>query len=67
MATAGAASGAGCSEPPGRFECVLVDPVRNATVKIAVPREAGRVPTLGDVLSFLSLVRSRAARRGPTR
>jgi hypothetical protein len=51
MATAGAASGAGCSEPPGRFECVLVDPVRNSTLKIAVPREAGRALILGHVLS----------------
>jgi hypothetical protein len=47
-----AASGAECSEPPGRFECALVDPIRDATLTIAVPREAGRVPTLGDVLAF---------------
>lgn len=47
-----AASGAECSEPPGRFECVLVDPIRDATLTIAVPREAGRVLTLGDVLAF---------------
>ena len=47
-----AASGEGCSEPPGRFEYALVDPIRNATLKIAVPAEAGRGLTLGDVLSF---------------
>ena len=51
MATAGAASGGGCSEPTGRFECVFVDPVRDATLEIAVPREPGRALTLGDVLS----------------
>jgi hypothetical protein len=53
MALAGAASGEGCSESesPGRFECAFVDPIRNATLTIAVPREAGRVPTLGDMLS----------------
>ena len=51
MASAGAASGEGCSEPPGRFDFALVDPVRDATLKIAVPPEAGRVLTLGDVLS----------------
>jgi hypothetical protein len=38
-------------EPHGRFECTLVDPIRNATLKIAVPRQTGRVLTLGDVLS----------------
>src|SRR4051794_1332385 len=52
MATPGVASGEGCSEPPGRFECTLVDPIRNATLMIAVPPQAGRVLTLGDVLSF---------------
>jgi hypothetical protein len=52
MATPEEASGEGCSEPPGRFECALVDPIRNATLKIAVPQEAGRVLTLGDVFSF---------------
>jgi hypothetical protein len=56
MATAGAGAGAasvgGCSDPPGRFECALVDPVRDATLTIAVPLEAGRGLTLGEVLSF---------------
>jgi hypothetical protein len=52
VATPVAASGEGCSEPAGRFECALVDPIRNATLKIAVPLQAGRVLTLGDVLSF---------------
>src|SRR5690348_16139271 len=51
MASSGAASGEGCSEPPGRFECTLVDPIRDATVTIAVPRQVGRAPTLGEVLS----------------
>ena len=51
MATPGG-SGEGCSEPPGRFECALVDPIRNATLRIEVPLEAGRILTLGDVLSF---------------
>src|SRR5205823_2536573 len=49
---AAAASGAGCSEPPGRCECVLVDPIRNATLKIAMSKEAGRVRTLGEALSY---------------
>jgi hypothetical protein len=48
---AGPASGEGCSEPQGRFECVLLDPIRNASLKIAVPRESGRVLTLGTVLA----------------
>ena len=52
MATPGAVSGEGCFESPGRFEYVLVDPIRDATLKIAMPPEAGRVPTLGDVLAF---------------
>jgi hypothetical protein len=51
MATPGAASGAGCSEPPGRVRYALVDPVRDATVEIRVPEVAGRRPTLGDVLA----------------
>jgi hypothetical protein len=44
--------GAGCSEPAGRFECALVDPIRNATLKVALPPLADQVLTLGDVLSF---------------
>ena len=48
---AGGDSGEGCSEPPGRFECVLVDPIRDATLELAVPAETGRSPTLGAVLS----------------
>jgi hypothetical protein len=51
MATAVADFGAGCSEPPGRLECAIVDPIRGAIVEIAVPRGGGRGPTLGDVLS----------------
>ncbi len=67
MEEAGVASGEGCSEPPGRFECVLVDPIRDRTLKIAVPPEAGRVLTLGDLLSFYrssDLERPGAAGRG---
>ena len=52
MATRGAASGEGCSEPSGQFECILVDPIRDATLKIVVPPQAGCALTLGDVLSF---------------
>jgi hypothetical protein len=52
VATPVAASGEGCFEPVGRLECALVDRIRNATVKIAVPAEAGRVLTLGDMLSL---------------
>jgi hypothetical protein len=44
-------SGGGCSERPGRFECALVDPIRGATLEVAVPAEAGRGSTLRDVLS----------------
>ena len=51
MGMAGAASGEACSESPGRFECTLVDRIRDATLDIAVPSEAGRGVTLGDVLS----------------
>jgi hypothetical protein len=52
MATPGVGSGEGCSEPPGRFECAFVDSIRNATLRIGAPLEAGRILTLGDVLSF---------------
>jgi hypothetical protein len=52
MATPGAGSVEGCSEAPCRIECVLVDPTRNASLKIVIPLEAGRVRTLGDVLSY---------------
>jgi hypothetical protein len=51
VATPGQALLEGCSEPAGRFECALVDPIRNATLKIAVPVEAGRAVTLGDAFS----------------
>lgn len=52
MAELGVASGEGCSELPGPFECVLIDPVRDSSLTIAIPPENGRVGTLGDVLAF---------------
>ncbi len=52
MATSGVASGEGCSELPGRLEVVLSDPVRASSLKFAIPEEARRDRTLGDVLSF---------------
>jgi hypothetical protein len=51
MAGPEADSGEGCSEPPGRFECALVDPIRDSTVAIAIPTTAVWAPTIGDVLS----------------
>jgi hypothetical protein len=55
MATSGVALEEGCSESPGRFACALVDPVRNVTLKIAVPPRVGGVLTLGDALSLYRL------------
>lgn len=53
MATAAdGASEAGCSEPLVRFAYTLVDPVRDATLTLLVPSQAGRAQTLGDVLDF---------------
>lgn len=52
MATAGAASAEGCSKLSGRLEFVLIDPVRDSELTIAIPAEACQVRTLGDVLSF---------------
>jgi hypothetical protein len=51
MATPGAALGEGCSESPGRFECVLVDPIRNAKLRIVIPAEDGQGRTLRDVIA----------------
>ena len=53
MAGAGAAeaSGVGCSEPAGRLECAFVDPVRDATFRIALSMKDGRFPTLSDALA----------------
>jgi|GEM_PF-5158906 len=53
MAMPGGALAEECCEP-GRFECTFVDPIRDASLKIAVPSfsEAGRSLTLGDVLSL---------------
>src|SRR5437660_91880 len=67
MATPGAASGEGCSESPGRLECVLVDPIRHATLKLAIPPEAGgreagsvlRLDAPGRVRRFLAAVAGR--------
>lgn len=36
----------------GRLEVVLIDRVRNSSLRLAIPPEAGHVRTLGDVLSF---------------
>ena len=49
MATAEAASEGECSEPARRFACVLVDPIRDATIEVDAEVD-GRAPTLRDVL-----------------
>jgi hypothetical protein len=48
---AAGASWEGCFEPPGRFECILVDPIRNASVKLALRPQAGPTLTLEHVLA----------------
>ena len=62
MADVEAALGVECSEPAGQFQCVFVDPVRNTTLTIALPSEAGRNLTLGHALAFY---RSMAQRGDP--